>query len=158
MDVERNAGGHDEETLRALRCAWRQVRAPSPPEDLRDADPDTRALVLRLQEAGRAVPLPAPAAHALVHRRRLRRLRRAAGWLSLAAAAVVAWFALPSRDATPPTPAEPALPVAQSDPAAAPIEVAALSSDHVELRSGPVRLVWLNSPQQVSTSDAGERR
>jgi hypothetical protein len=165
-----------------LRRAWRDVPTPELPDDAAELDERTRAVVLALRGAWRALPAPpassrdlARGPRALVpHRpsdppRRAGRDARRGAFRRLAAAAVLliaalgvalAWHArrgtspvreLPRESVAVLQDPEPLIPdlLTPAPPGAAArvarATPAAIGADHLELRSGPVRLLLLDA-------------
>ncbi len=137
--------------LEDLAEAWRSLEAPEPADELGDADATTREVVAwmraawRTVEPERRVPTGAPILRPRYGRPAL--LRLAAAALIAALAAAVLWR--PGAEA----PAEPI--VAEGPDAPVPevipeqpvpegrVPLASLSSEHIEMRSGSVRLILL---------------
>ena len=165
---------HDE-PLGDLRRAWREVSAPRPADDAAELDERTRAVVLALRSAWHALPVPAaprdrartpqrpvpahPPRRAWRDARRgaFRRLAAAAVLLVAALGVALAWRArrgespvreLPRESVATrpdPEPASSAPPSASARVARA--TPAAIGADHLELRSGPVRLLLLDAQE-----------
>lgn len=154
--------------LDELRDAWNSLDAPEPADDPVDADPATRAAVEWMRQAWAtveptrepSVPRPAPILRPSFARRPLVPL--AAAVLLAGFAALLWWSAGDDRDETRDAPA-----VVDVDPPVTKIEehrvpqpervpelpvpeyghqLASLSSNHLEMRSGPVRLILLTGP------------
>jgi len=161
-----------DDELDPLREAWRELDAPEPERALEQPDEAARAALEWMRGAwARVEPPPALVPGSL------RRARRAPRWFALAAAAgigaLLLWAALegagggsapdPERgatvaraevDAPVPVPApEPSAAAEELSAALEQVEIAALSADRMELRSGPVRLILL-----TETTDLAEVR
>lgn len=123
-----------------LRDLWRELESPPMHRPLADEDAATQASVAWLAAAWRATqPAATPA------QPRARRTTRLLPWIGLAAAA--ASFALillrpgASPDLAPPAPDSP--PLLAAAPRAPQIEILSSTPERLELRSGAVRLTWL---------------
>ena len=151
----------DFDPLEDLREAWQSLEAPEPADELDAADARTREVVAWLRAAWRTVEparQPRVPAGASILRPRFGRpalLRLAAAALILALGAAVFWrpgAEAPGR----PGEDEPAEPVVADGPGGpvpevipeqpvpeGRVQLASLSSEHIEMRSGPVRLILL---------------
>ncbi|HEX5009354.1 MAG TPA: hypothetical protein VFY71_03050 [Planctomycetota bacterium] len=162
-----------DDALDALARAFRELPAPAPARELQAEDEGTRRAVAWMAAAWQAQSpaSSAPPAEVLARRARPAPLRVQRAWRPLAAAAAVlvllggAWMlagrVLPPREATslpavaqgpgaePPVPAvappEPAPPHI-APPVASASGVVAVAEDHLELRSGPVRMLLFLKP------------
>jgi hypothetical protein len=132
----------DDLPLDELRRAWRGLEPELPAEDLSEVDPTTRASVEWMHAAWSSLQVPA----VRVPSRRLVHpvLRLAAGLAAAAAVLASLWLAgnqgrlQRSEDFARSESEAPIAPNHLEGP-----QLASLSSEHVELRSGPVRLVLL---------------
>jgi hypothetical protein len=140
----------DDLPLDELRRAWRGLEPRLPAEELEESDAKTRASVEWMRAAWSSCEVPEPRVPALRPRRWLRTV--VAG---LAAAAVLlALLRLtknePAVQHSDPVArfesAEPITPITPENVAGP--QLASLSSDQVELRSGPVRLILMKGREQ----------
>ena len=135
-------------SLDELRRAWRGLAPEDPADDLGLADARTRATVDWMRAAWSSVEAPAPPVHSLpAPRQRIPVLRLAAGLAAAAAVLLSLWFSL-QRPAGPARSRDEGGPIAAVEtPGARPApegpRLASISSEHIELRSGPVRLILL---------------
>lgn len=168
-----------DDELDALRAAWERLDAPEPDRALDEPDEATRAAVEWMRTAWAAlepppvaVPVPSPARleEARTHRRWP--LLGALAALLAALAAAGLWAGLERRREEPgpvvgvltvPTvepdasgALEPAdgidgsSPAAREDGPSSAVQVAALSEERMELRSGPVRLILLTDSARAN--------
>jgi ferric-dicitrate binding protein FerR (iron transport regulator) len=148
MSVE---GDLEHHALRAELAHLYRGLAPAEPADaLEDTDASTRASVAWMQRAWATLEVPRSAR--LPGRRTARPSLRRRAVLALAAAAVIAglglalwrpWESRPAQE-TPVVSQGEALPASPTGERE--IRLASLSSDHIEMRSGPVRLVLYTGP------------
>ena len=135
-------------SLDELRRAWRGLAPEVPANELGRADPRTRAVVDWMRTAWSSVEAPVPPVHSVPAPRPRRPILRLAAGLAAAAAVLCSlWFFL-QRPPGPARPEDDGTRIATGDSPggrAAPEEprLASVGPDHVELRSGPVRLILL---------------
>lgn len=153
MSAEQHpASDREDGELRAeLARLYRGLEPEAPADAIEDADAATRSSVAWLRSAWESLEVPraAPPAARGLPRPSLR--RRVA--LALVAAALlvglgqVIWRTRTSQDPG----VEPAVVQRESSPDSSTseteIQLASLSSDHIEMRSGPVRLVLYTGPR-----------
>ena len=131
------ASERDDLPLEGLRNAWQNLTPPPPADGIEESDPETRAVVGWMRAAFESVETPPVPVFAL--RRSRRRARLLPMPLAAAASALIAvgLWGLMHRGQRPEEPG----PIALRTPAAEAPVIAALGPDHIEMRSGPVRLV-----------------
>ncbi len=158
---ERDVPEADGEASRELRALYQRLQPPPLADDARAADPETARVVGWVQDAWRGLAVP-PARVPLVPRRsaplprlltldprtRRRTLVAAAAVLLLLAGAAL-WQGLAGA---PPLVSVPRVADGSARPDAGGVEVLAALPDRLELRSGPVRLVLLEPPNEPSTT------
>jgi hypothetical protein len=170
--------GRDGDELEPLRRAWEELRAPEPAPERSPADAAEHAALEWVRAAWERVAPPAPArlsARGPMPRPVPAPERRWA-WIAAAAAAGIAglWLALaPTGEGPRGTPSAPEPGIARREPPPSPlesgegpsavleeqptapgkVEVAHVTSDRMELRSGSVRLILLTG----STGPAAAR-
>lgn len=143
----------DDLPLDELRRAWRGLASPLPAEELDDCDAGTRASVEWMQAAWSSLEVPEPrvphsrpqlAPQFAWQRSPRRALESALPYAAAAALLVTLWFAGSEQSLQRPEQvarSQTEAPLNPSDYEGP--QLAALSSDHLELRSGPVRLILL---------------
>jgi len=139
--------------LDELRGIWRGLEPEPPPEDLAASDPHTRAAVEWMRAAWAGLPVPQPRVPLPGRPARPRHvLRLAAGLAAAAAALALLWptgveqSVQRSDDRARSEAGDTARRASVEAPArlgAEAPQLASLGPDHVELRSGPVRLILL---------------
>jgi hypothetical protein len=144
--------GREGDELEPLRRAWEELRAPEPAPERSPADAAERAALEWVRAAWGRVDPPAPARRFFPRPAPAAAPERRWAWIAAAAAAGIAglWLALAPVDEGPPELgiARPELPggepaVPEEQPTAPKVEVAHVTSDRMELRSGFVRLILL---------------
>lgn len=140
-----------------LRQLYGRLQPPPLADDASEADPETARVVQWMREAWSGLEVP-PARVPLVPPRVTTRAPRRLRYVLAAAAAVllVAGAALwRSLLGNPPTSPAPRVASGHAGANDVGVEILAVRPDHVELRSGPVRLVLLGPPPSDSTPDSG---
>ena len=136
-----------------LREAWRSVEPPPPADELADADPTTRAVVGWLREAWQGLeprnPLRPPVPAPVLAFRPATLARLAVAALVVALAAALFWrpegARVPEMEVVP----ERLVPRER-------VQFASLTSEHIEMRSGPVRLILLTGDGHPADGGAGD--
>jgi hypothetical protein len=146
-----------DEELEGLRRAWDDLDAPDPIRDAAQADAQERAALEWMRGAWERVETPASIRWRGAPAERGRRWAQMAAAAAAAAAGIVwFWFAATPTHESPFEPSSPSeLGIALAEPrvgsgvpdegptAPAKVEVARVTSDRMELRSGSVRLILL---------------
>jgi hypothetical protein len=139
-----------------LKQLYRRLQPPALPDEAAEADTETARVVQWMRDAWSG--LEAPARATCAKQLALRPVRRSRlAFAAAAAALLLAGAAALWRERAGDAPLAPAPRVAQGDVSAAEdgVELISVRPDHVELRSGPVRLVLLGPPPSDSTPDTG---
>lgn len=132
--------------LDELRSAWSSLEAPEPRPDAA-----TVASVEWMRAAWRALPVPAADPSVLVSRRRRAERQTIATWAA-AATVLLAGIAFSVQRLTPPARSGVEVTAIGGEPSSTKPYIAAVESDRVEMRSGPVRLILLtNDPEPRGT-------